>query len=67
MVQHLDGHLERLPDDDARSRAVVEQMREDEASHATRAVEAGAASLPAPVKRLMALTARIMTTTAARV
>lgn len=64
VVRHLDGHLARLAQGDARSRAIVEAMRADEAAHATRAVEAGAAELPEPVKRLMTLTARVMTGTA---
>ncbi len=61
---HLDGHLQRLPEADRRSRALLEQMRRDEAHHATVAVESGAAPLPAPVRTLMALASRVMTTTA---
>jgi ubiquinone biosynthesis monooxygenase Coq7 len=61
---HLAAHLERLPADDARSRAIVEQMQADEISHGRAAVAAGAASLPEPVPRLMRLTARFMTGTA---
>jgi ubiquinone biosynthesis monooxygenase Coq7 len=64
VVEHLSGHLARLPAEDQRSRAVVEKMREDEGRHATVAIEAGASELPAPIKRLMRATARIMTTTA---
>ena len=64
VVEHLSGHLRRLPDDDLRSRAILEQMRDDEGRHATVAIEAGAASLPEPLPRLMRLTARVMTTTA---
>ena len=67
VVHHLDGHLEALPEADARSRAILEQMRVDEGAHATTAVESGAAELPQPVKRLMTLTARVMTETAYRV
>jgi len=67
VVNHLEGHLKKLPVDDCRSRAIVEQMRDDEASHATQAVNAGARELPPPIKRLMALTAKLMTTTAARI
>ena len=67
VVRHLDGHLESLPRDDARSRAILEQMRRDEGEHATTALESGAAELPEPVKRLMTLTARIMTETAYRI
>jgi len=67
VVRHLDGHLSSLPVDDARSRAILEQMRIDEGVHATTAVESGAAELPGPVKRLMTATARIMTETAYRI
>ena len=62
--QHLAGHLERLPEGDKTSRAIVEQMKIDEARHAEDAQRAGAASLPPPVQRLMRLAARVMTTTA---
>jgi ubiquinone biosynthesis monooxygenase Coq7 len=58
---HLDGHLERLPKADARSRAIVEQMRSDEIAHGRRASELGAAPLPLPVRKLMQATARVMT------
>ncbi len=67
VVRHLDGHLSSLPDGDARSRAILEQMRIDEGVHATTALESGAAELPEPVKRLMTLTARVMTETAYRI
>ena len=62
--RHLDGHLERLPVDDARSRAIVQQMRDDEIVHGQQARDAGGAELPAPVKQLMGATARLMTSTA---
>jgi ubiquinone biosynthesis monooxygenase Coq7 len=61
---HLEYHLKRLPADDARSRAIVEQMQADEISHGQTAIAAGGAELPEPVPRLMRLTARIMTGTA---
>lgn len=64
---HLDSHLDKLPEDDRRSRAIVAQMRDEEAEHGENAIDAGAAELPRPVKRLMQLTARIMTSTAYRV
>ncbi|RMD79956.1 MAG: 2-polyprenyl-3-methyl-6-methoxy-1,4-benzoquinone monooxygenase [Gammaproteobacteria bacterium] len=64
VVQHLDDHLRRLPPQDARSRAILEQMKEDEGHHATTALRAGAAELPGPVKGLMRLTSKVMTTTA---
>lgn len=61
---HLTRHLDRLPDQDARSRAIVEQMREEEEQHGKNANEAGAATLPKPIHRLMQLTASIMTRSA---
>lgn len=60
--RHLKGHLETLPADDARSRAIVEQMKVDEAEHADMAVRLGAHELPAPVKGAMKFAARLMTT-----
>lgn len=62
--QHLDGHLERLPEGDAASRAIVEQMKDDEARHATNAMAAGGVELPAPVRWAMRLAAKVMTSTA---
>lgn len=64
VVDHLNDHLERLPQQDEKSRAIVEQMREDEGHHATVALEAGGVELPRPVRRLMALTSKLMTRTA---
>ena len=61
---HLDSHLDGLPPADAKSRAIVEQMRDEEEEHGENAVQAGAAELPAPVKRLMQMTAKVMTKTA---
>jgi ubiquinone biosynthesis monooxygenase Coq7 len=61
---HLAEHLERLPTDDARSRAIVEQMQADEIGHGQTAIAAGGERLPEPVPRLMRLTARLMTGTA---
>ena len=64
---HLDTHLEGLPAEDAKSRAIVETMRDEEQEHGENAVHAGAAELPEPVKRLMQMTARVMTKTAYRI
>lgn len=61
---HLDEHLARLPAGDARSRAIVAAMREDEIAHGAAAESAGAAPLPAPARELMRHAARIMTRTA---
>ena len=59
--QHLASHLQRLPEADQASRAVVAQMRDDEARHADQALRAGAAEMPAPVRWLMRQSARVMT------
>ena len=64
---HLASHLERLPAPDAASRAVVTQMKDDEARHADEALQAGAAKVPAPVRWLMRSAARLMTVTAHRI
>lgn len=58
---HLDGHLERLPTEDLRSRAIVAQMRADEIRHAEMAMGLGAAELPPPIKLAMRACAGIMT------
>jgi 3-demethoxyubiquinol 3-hydroxylase len=63
---HLKSHLEQLPVDDLRSRAIVEAMCHDEIGHGQQAQSAGAASLPGPVRELMRRTARIMTHTSYR-
>jgi len=57
---HLDDHLDTLPEDDARSRAVVAQMKVDEARHAELASKSGAAKLPGPVQAAMGVTAGLM-------
>jgi len=64
---HLDGHLDRLPPADRSSRAIVAQMKLDEARHAAHAWSAGAAELPPPAKGLMRLASRVMTTVAHRI
>lgn len=61
---HLASHLQRLPEADAESRAVVAQMKDDEARHAAEALAAGGAAMPAPVRWLMQSAARVMTRTA---
>lgn len=64
---HLQSHLQRLPAADHASRAIVAQMKDDEARHADQAVGAGAMTLPAPLRGLMRLAAGVMTTVAHRV
>jgi len=62
--EHLTGHLDKLPEEDARSRAIVEAMRADEERHGAEAAAAGAQPLPRPVQQLMRGVARIMTRSA---
>lgn len=64
---HLDDHLGRLPEADERSRAVVRQMKEDEARHAQMARQSGARTLPRPVQWLMARSADVMKAIAYRI
>ena len=64
---HLAEHMERLPPGDHESRAIVAQMKSDEARHALEATASGAVNLPAPVKALMGAAAKVMTTVAHRI
>ena len=64
---HLESHLGLLPANDGPSRAIVAQMKADEAQHAKEAQAAGAAELPAPFKALMQVAAKVMTTVAHRI
>jgi ubiquinone biosynthesis monooxygenase Coq7 len=57
---HLEDHLEKLPQDDKRSQAILDQMKTDEAKHAEMAADAGAYDLPQPVKDAMSLTSKLM-------
>ena len=67
VVQHLEGHLQKLPPQDEKSRAIVSEMRLDESRHATAALEHGGGELPAPVRGLMRLASRVMTRIAYRI
>jgi len=64
---HLDQHLQRLPEQDQRSRSIIEAMREDELRHAVNAEQAGAAELPRVIKTAMSLISKVMTFTAYRI
>ncbi|WP_321350277.1 2-polyprenyl-3-methyl-6-methoxy-1,4-benzoquinone monooxygenase [Halopseudomonas oceani] len=59
--RHLDDHLTQLPEEDIKSRAILEQMREDEIEHGHQALEAGGAVFPEPIKQAMVLLSRVMT------
>ncbi len=65
--EHLTAHIERLPANDTKSRAIVTQMRDDEARHGAMALEAGALPLPFPVRRLMRAAADVMRAVAYRI
>ncbi|MDQ6989341.1 MAG: 2-polyprenyl-3-methyl-6-methoxy-1,4-benzoquinone monooxygenase [Mariprofundaceae bacterium] len=67
VVRHLESHLEQLPAQDARSRAIVGQMKQDEQAHAELAESLGAADLPKVVQGLMKLSSQVMTTLAHKV
>ena len=64
---HLTAHIERLPANDAKSRAIVTQMRDDEARHGAMALEAGAVPLPFPIRRAMRAAADVMRAVAYRI
>lgn len=67
VVRHLEEHLDKLPPEDGKSRAIVAQMKTDEAKHATTALDAGARELPTLLKQLMKVTSKIMTVTAYKI
>jgi ubiquinone biosynthesis monooxygenase Coq7 len=67
VCKHLQEHLYELPEQDIRSRAVVEQMLDDESRHAEMALSAGGYAFPAPVKGLMTLVSKVMTKTSYRI
>ena len=64
VVRHLDEHLAKLPQQDLRSRQILEQMKEDEAHHATVALEGGGSPLPPGIKKLMSAMSKVMTSSA---
>lgn len=67
VCKHLQSHLQELPAQDEKSRAVVTTMLEDEAKHAHTALEAGGHKFPAPVKGIMTLVSKAMTKTSYRI
>ena len=64
VVEHLDKHLELLPEQDRKSRSILQRMRQDELRHASTARDAGAAELPLPLRALMRCCAKVMTSVA---
>ena len=65
--EHLTGHIDALPAADAKSRAIVERMRDDEARHGAMAQEAGGSDLPRPLRQVMRLAAGVMKAVAYRI
>jgi len=65
--EHLTGHMDELPDADAKSRAIVATMRDDESRHGAMAQEAGALELPMPARELMRISASVMKALAYRI
>ncbi len=61
VIDHLEAHLEQLPQHDNESRAILEQMKQDEDTHRTTALSRGGADFPAPVKNIMTLASKVMT------
>ncbi len=64
---HLENHLKKLPEEDHRSRAIVDQMRIDEIEHGQAAISAGGSPLPESVKKIMQLMSKVMTSTAYKI
>jgi len=64
---HLESHLEKLPKEDQRSRAIIDQMRVDEITHGQAAKNAGGVNLPEPIQKIMQAMSKIMTTTAYKI
>lgn len=67
VCKHLDDHLQQIPADDPKSRAILQQMRIDEEEHANVALDAGGYRFPAPVKFGMSLMAKVMTASTYRI
>ena len=61
VIDHLEAHLEQLPQHDSESRAILEQMKQDEDTHRTTALNRGGTDFPAPVKHIMTLASKVMT------
>ena len=64
---HLESHLKKLPEEDHRSRAIVDQMRMDEIEHGQAALHAGGVTLPEPIQKMMQAMSKLMTSTAYKI
>ena len=67
VCDHLNDHLSQIPEEDQRSRKILEQMLIDEEEHATKALEAGGLSFPEPVKQAMTQLSKVMTASTYRI
>ena len=67
VVKHLESHLQQLPEADRKSHSILEQMKVDEARHKSSALDAGGSPLPDPVKKMMTLMSKVMTSTTNRI
>jgi ubiquinone biosynthesis monooxygenase Coq7 len=67
VVKHIDNHLYKLSQNDSKSRAILEQMKVDEAHHGSVAIEAGGRALPMPIKFTMSLVSKVMTASSSRI
>jgi len=66
VCRHLESHMESLPDQDGKSRSIIEQMHEDEARHGAAAIAEGGVEFPQPIKNLMSVISKVMTETTYR-
>ncbi|GJM13804.1 MAG: 2-nonaprenyl-3-methyl-6-methoxy-1,4-benzoquinol hydroxylase [Pseudohongiella sp.] len=60
VCEHLEEHLTELPENDGKSRAILETMIDDEKHHGDSARDAGGAELPAPIKQAMTVMSQVM-------
>lgn len=67
VCDHLQAHLEEIPEQDEKSRAVLEQMLIDEKAHGDKALEAGGVDFPKPIKEFMTVTSKLMTKSSYRI
>jgi ubiquinone biosynthesis monooxygenase Coq7 len=67
VCKHLNEHLEQIPAEDEKSRAILQQMRIDEEQHAENALNAGGFRFPAPIKFGMSVLAKVMTKSTYRI
>jgi ubiquinone biosynthesis monooxygenase Coq7 len=67
VVKHLEEHLESLPEQDEKSRVILEEMRADEARHGANALAQGGSVFPQPLKNVMSLVSKAMTHTTYRI